>query len=85
VDARLGKRLVRDELFDLSLYKALRRTAPSGHLQTVLDQLIPIETRHYGFWQEFFGLKISRLDLPRRLKLALLVGSAAFSAPPPFT
>ena len=60
MDARLGKRLVRDELFDLSLYKALRRTAPSGHLQTVLDQLIPIETRHYGFWQEFFGLKISR-------------------------
>jgi VIT1/CCC1 family predicted Fe2+/Mn2+ transporter len=81
VDARLGKRLVLDELFDLSLYRALRNVA-TGHLQAILDQLIPIETRHYGFWQEFFGLQITRLDLPRRLKLALLVGVARlFGAP----
>lgn len=70
-----------DELFDLSLYKALRKTA-TGPLQTVLDQLIPIETRHYGFWQEFFGLTITRLDPARRVKLALLVGLARlFGAP----
>lgn len=82
MDARLGKRLVLDELFDLSLYQALRKVAPSGPLQTVLDQLIPIETRHYQFWQEFFGQKLARLDLPRRLKLALLVGVARlFGAP----
>jgi VIT1/CCC1 family predicted Fe2+/Mn2+ transporter len=82
VDARLGKRLVLDELFDLSLYKALRGVAPSGPLQAVLDQLIPIEARHYGFWHEFFGLKLTRLDPARGLKLTLLVGVARlFGAP----
>jgi vacuolar iron transporter family protein len=82
VDARLGKRLVRDELFDLSLYQALRRVAPPGHLQTVLDQLIPIETRHYRFWQDFFKLSLPRLDPVRRAKLALLVAVARiFGAP----
>jgi len=81
LDARLGRRLVLDELFDLTLYRSLQRVAPPG-LQAILDQLIPIETRHYGFWQEFFGLKIANLDLPRRAKLALLVGLARlFGAP----
>lgn len=81
MDARLGKRLVLDELLDLSLYRALRPVA-TGSLQGVLDQLIPIETRHYRFWQEFFGLKLERLDPARRLKLALLVAVARlFGAP----
>jgi VIT1/CCC1 family predicted Fe2+/Mn2+ transporter len=81
VDARLGKQLVLDELFDLSLYRALRKIA-TAPLVTVLDQLIPIETRHYEFWQDFFGLKLTRLDLGRRLKLGLLVGVArVFGAP----
>lgn len=81
LDARLGRRLVLDELFDLTLYRSLQRVAPPG-LQAILDQLIPIETRHYGFWQEFFGLKIAKLDLLRRAKLALLVGLARlFGAP----
>lgn len=75
MDARLGRRLVLDELFDLSLYRALRDMAP-GHLGTVLDQLIPIETRHYEFWQSFFGITLTRLDLSRRAKLALMVGVA---------
>lgn len=82
VDARLGKRLVRDELFDLSLYRALRRVAPPGPLQSVLDELIPIETRHYQFWQGFFNLELKRLDPIRRLKLGLLVVVArVFGAP----
>jgi VIT1/CCC1 family predicted Fe2+/Mn2+ transporter len=81
LDARLSRQLVLDELFDLTLYQSLQRVAPAG-LQAILDQLIPIETRHYGFWQEFFGLKIAKLDLPRRAKLALLVGLARlFGAP----
>lgn len=80
--ARLGKRLVRDELFDLSLYRALRRVAPRGPLQAILDQLIPIETRHYRFWQDFFKLEVERLDPIRRLKLGLLVLVARiFGAP----
>jgi len=81
LDARLGRQLVLDELFDLTLYRSLLRVAPAG-LRPILEQLIPIETRHYGFWQDFFGLKISTLDLPRRLKLALLVGLARLLGAP---
>jgi vacuolar iron transporter family protein len=75
LDARLGRQLVLDELFDLTLYQSLLRVAPPA-LRPILEQLIPIETRHYGFWQEFFGLKIATLDLPRRAKLVLLMGLA---------
>jgi VIT1/CCC1 family predicted Fe2+/Mn2+ transporter len=80
-DRGLGRRLVLDELFDLSLYRALHRVAPAG-LQAMLDRLIPIETRHHAFWKQFFGLELERLDLPRRLKLWLLVAAARlFGAP----
>ena len=71
-DARLARQLTLDELFDLSLYRALRRFA-HGDLARMLDELIPVETRHFAFWQDFFGLHVSRLDPGRRLKLALLV------------
>src|SRR6185312_8625840 len=54
-DLRLGRQLVLDELFDLSLYRALHRIAPAPQ-RAILDQLIPIETRHHAFWQEFFKL-----------------------------
>jgi VIT1/CCC1 family predicted Fe2+/Mn2+ transporter len=81
LDAGLGRQLVLDELFDLTLYQSLLRVAPPG-LRPILEQLIPIETRHYGFWQEFFGLKITTLDLPRRAKLALLVGLARLLGAP---
>lgn len=70
----LGRQLVLDEIFDLSLYKALRRMA-RGKLGQVLDELIDVEARHVAFWQQFFGLKdLTTLDLGRRLKLAVLVG-----------
>jgi predicted membrane protein (TIGR00267 family) len=73
LDARLGRRLVLDEIFDLSLYRALRAIAPAS-MQPIFDALIPIETRHAAFWQEFFGLKdVTTLDPARRLKLAVLV------------
>ncbi len=81
LDARLGRQLVLDELFDLTLYRSLQRVAPAG-LRPILEQLIPIETRHYAFWQEFFGLTIAKLDLPRRMKLALLVGLARLLGAP---
>ena len=74
-DTRLGRRLVLDELFDLSLYRALHRIAPAPQ-RAILDQLIPIETRHHAFWQEFFKLDLPRLDWGRRLKLWLMVGVA---------
>ena len=71
-DAALAERLVLDELFDLSLYRALREHAGPDARRT-LDELIPIEARHFAFWQKFFGLERDRLDLGRRLKLRFLV------------
>jgi len=60
---RLGRQLVLDEVFDLSLYRALRDAA-TGRLRGMLDELILVETRHVAFWQEFFGLKhVTSLDL----------------------
>jgi VIT1/CCC1 family predicted Fe2+/Mn2+ transporter len=69
--AALGRRLVLDELFDLSLYRSLREFAGAG-LRPVLDQLIAIEERHYALWQKFFELSVASLDPPRRLKLGLI-------------
>jgi VIT1/CCC1 family predicted Fe2+/Mn2+ transporter len=71
-DVRLAKRLILDELFDLSLYRALHAVAPPD-LRRTLEALIPVETRHFKFWQDFFGVRADRLGVGRRLKLALLV------------
>src|SRR5215510_712526 len=71
-DAQLARTLVLDELFDLSLYKALRVvTQPDVH--GTLDELIKVETSHLAFWQKFFGLKLETLDLGRRIKLAVIM------------
>ena len=74
-DARLGRRLVLDEIFDLSLYRALRTIAPPD-LRQMLEALIPVEARHVAFWQNFFGLEtVTRLNLGRRVRLAVLVAA----------
>jgi predicted membrane protein (TIGR00267 family) len=74
-DDRLGRQLVLDEVFDLSLYRALRDAA-TGRLRGMLDELILVETRHVAFWQEFFGLKhVTSLDPARRLKLLTLIAT----------
>lgn len=71
-DPQLAKTLVLDELFDLSLYKALRKvTQPDVH--HTLDELITVETTHLAFWKHFFGLTIEELNLGRRLKLSLIM------------
>jgi VIT1/CCC1 family predicted Fe2+/Mn2+ transporter len=71
-DPQLAKTLVLDELFDLSLYKALRQvTQPDVH--PTLDELITVETTHLAFWKHFFGLTIEELNLGRRLKLSLIM------------
>jgi vacuolar iron transporter family protein len=71
-DAGLARTLVLDELFDLSLYRALQART-TGELRRTLGELIPIETKHFDFWRDFFDTRIERLDLGRRLKLALIV------------
>jgi VIT1/CCC1 family predicted Fe2+/Mn2+ transporter len=71
----LARQLVLDEIFDLALYRALRNAA-SGELRRVLEELIRVEVRHVAFWQGFFGLEqLTRLDLGRRLKLAVLTAA----------
>jgi VIT1/CCC1 family predicted Fe2+/Mn2+ transporter len=68
----LARLLVLDEIFDLSLYEALRG-GTRGRLREVLDELVRVETRHVAFWKEFFGLQeLTRLDLGRRVKLLFL-------------
>src|SRR5439155_13379557 len=59
-DPKLARQLVLDELFDLSLYQSLRNVA-GGELRAILDQLIPIEQRHFAFWQDFFDLHVEAL------------------------
>jgi VIT1/CCC1 family predicted Fe2+/Mn2+ transporter len=71
-DPRLARTLVLDELFDLSLYKALRRvTVPEVH--RTLDELISVETAHLAFWKSFFNLDIQELNHRRRLKLSVIM------------
>src|SRR5512143_1135137 len=71
----LARQLVLDEILDLALYRSLREVA-SAALRGVLDELIRVETRHVAFWQEFFALeKLTTLNLGRRLKLSLLIGT----------
>jgi VIT1/CCC1 family predicted Fe2+/Mn2+ transporter len=80
VDRRLAERLVLDELFDLSLYRALR-----GHVdvraRATLDDLIPIEARHFAFWQQFFDIRVNKLDFARRVKLQVLLLVARLFGP----
>jgi VIT1/CCC1 family predicted Fe2+/Mn2+ transporter len=81
VDSRLARQLVLDELFDLTLYRELRAVAPAD-LRRTLEELIPVETRHLAFWQNFFGLRLTRLDWGRRIKLAVLLAICrVFGAP----
>jgi VIT1/CCC1 family predicted Fe2+/Mn2+ transporter len=70
-DQRLARTLILDELFDLSLYRALRRLT-TGRSAQVLDRLIQTEQEHFAFWQKFFDVSITELNLGRRLKLRLL-------------
>ena len=77
----LARQLVLDELLDLSLYQSLRNVA-RGELREILDQLIPIEQRHFEFWQDFFYLRVDALDLGRRLKLGFLTAVCRFFGAP---
>ncbi len=72
LDTRLGRRLVLDEIFDLSLYRALHAFAPDA-LRRTLEALIPVEMRHVAFWQKFFELEhLTHLDVWRRLRLVFI-------------
>src|SRR3990172_1158325 len=68
---KIGRALVLDELFDLSLYTTLRGMT-QGALREMLDELILTERKHVAFWREFFGMDLQSLDPWRSLKLRLL-------------
>ncbi len=72
IDPGLARSLILDELFDLTLYRRLREIQ-KGEARAVLDRLIPVEVKHFNFWQGFFKRTISRLDFPRRIKLEAAV------------
>ena len=72
-DPQLARTLILDELFDLSLYKALREISRDPQTQQTLEELIRVETAHLEFWQKFFDLRVARLNLSRRLKLMFTV------------
>ncbi len=64
--------MILDELFDLSLYKALREITDRDS-QKVLDELVRVEAEHLAFWQRFFDIRLTALDVGRRLKLWFFV------------
>ena len=71
-DPTLARALILDELFDLSLYKALREITDRDS-QKVLDELVRVEAEHLAFWQRFFDTRLTALDFGRRLKLWFFV------------
>ncbi len=71
VARKRGEELVLDELLDLRLYERLRVVSRGG-LADMLDRLVAVEAKHYKFWQDFFSIQRSRLDVGRRIKLELL-------------
>ncbi len=72
-DPALARTLILDELFDLSLYRALREISSDEDANKVLDELIQVEIRHLAFWQKFFDSTLDTLDLGRRVKLRVIV------------
>ncbi len=80
IDPRLARSLILDELFDLTLYRRLRETA-AGEARSVLDRLIPVEVKHFHFWQSFFKTTVDGLDYPRRIKLAAAVAFCRLFGP----
>ena len=68
----LARMLILDELLDLQLYRELRGVADADS-QQVLEELVRVEVEHLAFWQRFFDLKLTTLDLWRRFKLRFLL------------
>ncbi len=70
-NTKLARKLILDELFDLSLYRRFHSIS-GGRLQETLGELVAVEKGHFEFWQKFFGLKIAKLDFWRQLKLKMV-------------
>jgi VIT1/CCC1 family predicted Fe2+/Mn2+ transporter len=80
-DPKLAEQLILDEIFDLALYKELRKIS-EGRLRDLLDDLIRIEITHVSFWQKFFDSPLTSLNLLRRIKLRMTVAACRLFGPP---
>lgn len=72
IPAKLARRLVLNEVFDLALYRRLLPLS-SGATAEMLRGLTEVETKHVKFWQDFLDLPSNKLDFPRRVKLSAFV------------
>lgn len=72
VGEKLAKKLVFDELFDLTFYEKLLKFANADE-KRILDKLIPVESGHFAFWKGFFGIEADELDFLRKIKLHVFV------------
>ena len=72
--------LILGELFDLCLYRKLHKTC-SGPLKDLLAELIPVEERHFSFWQRFFDKEVVKLRFGQRVKLSLILGACRLFGP----
>lgn len=70
-DYAFKKSLLLDELFDLALYREFAKIA-EGDTKKILQELIPIEEKHFAFWQEILGEKKCVLSWNRRIWLWFL-------------
>ena len=80
-DPALARTLILDEMFDLALYREFHAIT-DGPLRDLLTELIRVEETHVSFWQQFFETSLRKLDLPRRLKLRLIVWSCRLLGAP---
>jgi len=67
VSEKLARKLVLDELFDLTLYKNLLKFADEDEVR-ILEKLIPVESGHFAFWKDFFGIEEEKLNFLRGVK-----------------
>lgn len=74
-DKKLARQLAQDELFDLTLYRSLRRGAGKSEA-AILDELIPIEVRHLAYWQQYVGESVETLTFGQRCKLQIMLIAA---------
>ena len=80
-DSALARTLILDEMFDLALYREFHAIT-DGPLRDLLTELIRVEETHVSFWRQFFETSLRKLDLPRRLKLRLIVWSCRLLGAP---
>lgn len=72
VSEKLARKLVLDELFDLTLYNKLLKFANVDETR-ILQKLIPVESGHLAFWKKFFGIEAENLNFTRKIKLFIFL------------